>query len=405
MTFVSDALDIPSAVTNHTTPIEIIWGARLLEKGFTAVPNILLRNYRKLGITDSEWGFLCNLLSYKHDERDPHPSQQTLAENMGITTRQVRNLSTSLQSKGFMLVTHRPNRPVQKYGTTLSYNFSPLMRKLLELMDNEMNGCSGETSAAQPPEIGLPPKRLTLKDKDTITTTKVGRYGIFSKKSVGRARNLPVQIIQKTSTHAEQFAPSVPHGNLGDSTEVQIGQKTNRPIQSFEPDSARRKIAMVMRQNMLHNYTETVKDIQALNALLVSGVPLDWILTETQHQFDIRPDAREKARCFGYMAEILKDAWQCELAKTAPVEPIDFDAYRKNVSRRRKKSTQAATKTTRMEPVQDERYENFYRLFPEETCVQDKKTATDSTYDARYEAFYQLFPEGSKCSTGSIKQY
>ncbi|MCF8567042.1 helix-turn-helix domain-containing protein [Alicyclobacillus tolerans] len=132
MAHISGAFTIQSTATNQTTRIEMIWGSRLLDEGFTAIPNILLRNYRKLGIDHNEWGLLCVLLSYKHDARDPYPEQETLAQNLGLSVRQVRNLTTSLQSKGFLIVGRRRNQRTQKYGS-LVYNLSPLMNKLLEI--------------------------------------------------------------------------------------------------------------------------------------------------------------------------------------------------------------------------------------------------------------------------------
>lgn len=115
------------------TPLEVIWGHRLLDEGFTAIPNIVIRNYRTLGIEHGEWGFICTLLTYKHDQRDPYPSQETIAEHMKVSVRQVKKWSESLVVKNLLLVGQRRHVKNRQFGSAV-YNFKPLIQAALALV-------------------------------------------------------------------------------------------------------------------------------------------------------------------------------------------------------------------------------------------------------------------------------
>jgi hypothetical protein len=119
---------------NHK--ITAIWGVRLLDEGFTQIPNLLIRNYRKLGIEHGEFGLICTILTYKYDTSDPHPSIQTLAEHMNVNTRQIDKWIKSLKNKGLIRVGHRVHADTRQFAENV-YNFKPLINKLMELLGEE----------------------------------------------------------------------------------------------------------------------------------------------------------------------------------------------------------------------------------------------------------------------------
>jgi len=123
-------------MTDHTTHIEVIWGNRLLDEGFTSIPNLLIRNYRRLNISHGEWGFICTLLTYKHDARDPYPSQETLAQHLDVSVRQIKKWVESLVSKQLLLVGQRRNAKSKVYGSAV-YNFKLLIEASLNLLEND----------------------------------------------------------------------------------------------------------------------------------------------------------------------------------------------------------------------------------------------------------------------------
>ena len=120
----------------NDTRLEIMWGTRLLDDGFTSIPNILIRNYRKLGIEHGEWGFICTVLTFKHDHNDPYPSRKTLAEMLCCSERQIEKWVSSLVSKNLLLTGQRKNTTTQKWDNRV-FNFKPLLDALMELIGDK----------------------------------------------------------------------------------------------------------------------------------------------------------------------------------------------------------------------------------------------------------------------------
>jgi len=106
--------------------MEIMWGVSILDEGFTSIPNLIIRNYRKIGIEHGEFGFICQLLTYKHDTRDPYPSRATLANNMSCSERQIDKWVKSLRNKGLLRTGRRQNVHNKQWDNTV-YNFKPLL--------------------------------------------------------------------------------------------------------------------------------------------------------------------------------------------------------------------------------------------------------------------------------------
>lgn len=118
-------------INEHNSKVELVWGNEILDDGFLVLPNMLVRYARKLGLTYGQIHLINVIFTYKHDTRDPYPSQELIAEHMDITTRQVRKLIESIEEKGFVLVGQR----CTSEGKFLSniYNFKPLIDKCIEL--------------------------------------------------------------------------------------------------------------------------------------------------------------------------------------------------------------------------------------------------------------------------------
>ncbi len=118
---------------NPTSTLEAIWGVRLLDEGFLGMPNLVVRNYRQLGIEHGEFGLICTILTYKHDNRDPYPSHETLAEHLQCSTRQVRKWIDNLEAKQLLRVGRRRNKENKQLGPMV-YNFHPLIDAALQLV-------------------------------------------------------------------------------------------------------------------------------------------------------------------------------------------------------------------------------------------------------------------------------
>lgn len=116
----------------ETTKFEIIWGNEIKNDGFAMIPNVLIRNYRKLGIQHGEFGFLAALLTFKHDARNPYPSRKTLAEILDCSEPQITKWVTSLKKKGFLKTAQTRNE--DNTWNTPTYDITPLIQKLISFV-------------------------------------------------------------------------------------------------------------------------------------------------------------------------------------------------------------------------------------------------------------------------------
>ncbi|MCF8568327.1 helix-turn-helix domain-containing protein [Alicyclobacillus tolerans] len=380
------------------TRIEVIWGSRLLDEGFTSIPNLILRNYRKLGIEHGEWGLICTLLSYKHDARDPFPAHETLATSLCVSERQIRKWIDSLVAKGLLRIGRRRHTATKQFGPMV-YNFGPLIDRTLVLVGDRSASKSGnkdyeieynnplvpQVPVGDPavlqvqnlPEPEVPLKRLVLKNKDTITTTMpsfVFEYTNAPEKN-DRLDNTSISEQPTDSSHQAHsmaFSSDIHQASSCTSkqtstTGLSIKDKlTQRDLNPYE------EIEIRMQAQLQRPYIAKENDYRAIKELLVSGVPLDWILDGVDRVFEMRQDSQKRIHGFSYVAEVLKDEWAKELVKNEEVvQPIDF----KN------------------------RAQNPQRDVSSSSTIKTRRPTTDSytavvEHDARYEAFYRLFPNG-----------
>lgn len=99
------------------------WSYRLQSDGYTPIPNTLIKNQAKLGITDAEMVVIISLASFKWDRQMPYPSVATLCSFTGKTSGAVRNNLRNLERKGFIKRVYRENQ-------TNKYDLSPLIQIL-----------------------------------------------------------------------------------------------------------------------------------------------------------------------------------------------------------------------------------------------------------------------------------
>ncbi|MBA2873155.1 biotin operon repressor [Anoxybacillus calidus] len=112
------------------THVEVIWGTPILDEGFTPIPNLIIRYASEL-MTPKEFQFICVLATFKHDSRDPYPSQETLGKYLGgISERAVRKLVDGLEEKGLLAVGYRYVDGKRKNAV---YSLKPLIDRVLEL--------------------------------------------------------------------------------------------------------------------------------------------------------------------------------------------------------------------------------------------------------------------------------
>lgn len=78
--------------------------AAAFDSGGIIVPVVLLRTYRKLGLSDTEAMLLLQLAAYRQTEMNEFPTLEQLAERMGMTAPEAGRLIHRLIQEGFLAI-------------------------------------------------------------------------------------------------------------------------------------------------------------------------------------------------------------------------------------------------------------------------------------------------------------
>lgn len=111
--------------------ITAAFGTDLFIHGVTFVPNLLLRCYRHIGLTESEMMLLLHLLRLRTEEKELYPSLEVLGELMSGGRPQAERDLNSLKDKGVIMVAHYFHEGHQTVSE--GYDFEPLFEKLSEV--------------------------------------------------------------------------------------------------------------------------------------------------------------------------------------------------------------------------------------------------------------------------------
>lgn len=109
--------------------LSVRFGEEILARGHTAIPNLVLNYYVRLGLSGPELLFTIHVWQHWWSERDPYPSLRTIASRMGISVRQAKRYVESLEQKGFLRVIERflPDGS----QTTNEFDYSALIRAVV----------------------------------------------------------------------------------------------------------------------------------------------------------------------------------------------------------------------------------------------------------------------------------
>ncbi len=129
-----DQQDTPGAKATKTKKSSTakIFGAKVMDHGYTAVPNILVRAQSRIGISTTQFNIIVQLLSYWIDpDQPPFPRKKDLANRMGINPVTLRKNIAALEQVGLI---EREQRftAAGDYGSN-TYKLDGLVAKLKEL--------------------------------------------------------------------------------------------------------------------------------------------------------------------------------------------------------------------------------------------------------------------------------
>ncbi len=69
-----------------SSAFEKLWGKRIQNHGFAAIPTIMVRAQHRLGVNPTQFCILVQLLEYwRTKERAPFPTKQQLADRIGVS--------------------------------------------------------------------------------------------------------------------------------------------------------------------------------------------------------------------------------------------------------------------------------------------------------------------------------
>ncbi|SDX04698.1 Helix-turn-helix domain-containing protein [Alicyclobacillus hesperidum] len=373
---------------NNNDKIEAIWGNKLLDEGFLGIPNIIVRNYRHIGIEHGEFGFICTVLTYKHDTSDPFPSQEKLAEHMKCSVRQIQKWTDSLCEKGLLLVGQRKHHDRKTWSTNV-YNFRPLVEKALALVgETEPIGVREYDVVYRKPhelEVHTKPSELEVRMEPDVPEVQMEHEPeVRTNRSFKRLEDDDEEDEDRACArafHIEENERGVTAdlldmpANIAVTSDAQVDiYDTLLPTvtspsawtSEYDPYLA---IDQRMTMHLGRPYIAKENDYRAIKQLLESGVPMEFILAGIDYTFATFADRRP--RSFAYCAEVIKDRWACELAKRTPVEVVNWAEYREDcaapqVSQPSQRPSRSRTsQPSRKAPIRDERYEAFYALFPD----------------------------------------
>ncbi len=110
----------------------------LLDGGFTMVPNLLIENYKTMGMEDRHLILIICLMKYAHVKKRPYPSQKTIADIMQKDERTTRRTIQELKEMGYIAVFKRYYYQEGTNPRRISnvYSMKGLIKKLYELKEN-----------------------------------------------------------------------------------------------------------------------------------------------------------------------------------------------------------------------------------------------------------------------------
>ncbi|MFA4886364.1 MAG: primosomal protein DnaI, partial [Desulfotomaculaceae bacterium] len=111
--------------------ITATFGSDLVLEGFTSVPNILLKMYRRIGISDFQMMILINLIRFRVEDRDYYPAPEAIAQYMESTSASIKNELADLQGKEIIAVSEYYDN--EKNVVFKGYDFEPLFLKVSDV--------------------------------------------------------------------------------------------------------------------------------------------------------------------------------------------------------------------------------------------------------------------------------
>ncbi|AQS59485.1 DnaD domain protein [Desulforamulus ferrireducens] len=113
------------------TNMTVFFGSAIFTSGMTSIPNLFLKYYRDIGITDSEMMLIIQLLRLRNEEQRLMPSVETLSQCLAAEPAQIERQIKSLLDKKVIGITQYFS---DEDGSIMEgYDFEPLVFEISEV--------------------------------------------------------------------------------------------------------------------------------------------------------------------------------------------------------------------------------------------------------------------------------
>ena len=111
---------------------EKIWGKKVRSHGYAAIPTIMIRAQRRLGVNPTQFSLLLQLLDfYWSPDRPPFPSKQQLADRVGIKLSSIKPNMKALETAG--LIKRVQNKTAAGDWGPNTYHLDGLIQRIKDL--------------------------------------------------------------------------------------------------------------------------------------------------------------------------------------------------------------------------------------------------------------------------------
>lgn len=108
--------------------ISVCFGTDLINRGSTAISNLLLRHYKSLGISDVELVLIINLIYLRCEEKDLCPTSERLSQLMNASCASIVEMLAGLMEKNFITISKEYLE--EQDEVVDGYSLAPLMEQV-----------------------------------------------------------------------------------------------------------------------------------------------------------------------------------------------------------------------------------------------------------------------------------
>ncbi|MCL5289922.1 MAG: DnaD domain protein [Firmicutes bacterium] len=154
------------------TNMTVYFGSAIFTGGMTSIPNLFLKYYRDVGITDSEMMLIIQLMRLRHEENQLMPSIESLAGCLAAEPAKIERQIKNLLDKRVIGIT---NYFTEDGSIKQGYDFEPLVFEISEVwalnqkreLDSIAQKLNSPANVSLPEDSGI---LLTNQEKDLCHT-------------------------------------------------------------------------------------------------------------------------------------------------------------------------------------------------------------------------------------------